>query len=100
LLDGPPGTTMSFSLFPESPVLWHYRNGSQEAYCLLQPHPIGQELRYIFNDVQLIGVVSPDADELRQRAEQWRVRLVAEGWDEVQFDSPSVVHARTVATRH
>ena len=55
-----------------------------EAYCLLHPHPIGFELRYMLDGVQLIGVVSTDVAELRQRAEQWRARLVLDGWAEVE----------------
>ena len=41
-----------------SPVLWRFLNGTREAFCLLQPHPIGFELRYMLDGVQLIGVVS------------------------------------------
>jgi hypothetical protein len=64
-------------------MLWRFVNGRQEAYCLLQHHPTaGLEVRYIYNGVQLIGVVSQDVDELQQRAQQWRTRLVAEGWSE------------------
>jgi hypothetical protein len=66
-----------------APVLWRFLNGTREAFCLLQPHPIGFELRYMLDGVQLIGVVSTDVVELRQRAEQWRSRLVLEGWAEV-----------------
>lgn len=67
-----------------TPVLWRFLNGAREAFCLLQPHPIGYELRYMLDGVQLIGVVSTDVGELRQRAEQWRGRLVLEGWAEVE----------------
>jgi hypothetical protein len=67
-----------------APVLWRFLNGAREAFCLLQPHPIGFELRYMLDGVQLIGVVSTDVAELRQRAEQWRGRLVLEGWAEVE----------------
>jgi hypothetical protein len=71
------------SLPSEPQILWRFVNGRQDAYCVLQTHPTaGLELRYIYNGVQLIGVVSPDADELQQRAQQWRLRLVAEGWTE------------------
>src|SRR5829696_3757707 len=66
------------------PVVWRFLNGTREAFCLLHPHPIGFELRYMLDGVQLIGVVSTDVAELRQRAEQWRGRLVLEGWAEVE----------------
>ena len=66
----------------QAPVLWRFLNGTREAFCLLQPHPIGFELRYMLDGVQLIGVVSTDVAELRQRAEQWRTRLMVEGWAE------------------
>jgi hypothetical protein len=66
------------------PVVWRFLNGNREAYCLLHPHPIGFELRYMLDGVQLIGVVSTDVAELRQRAEQWRSRLVDDGWAEVE----------------
>ena len=68
----------------QTPVLWRFLNGPREAFCLLHPHPIGFELRYMLDGVQLIGVVSTDVAELRQRAEQWRGRLVLEGWAEVE----------------
>lgn len=65
----------------ESEILWRFLNGRQEAYCVLRPHPTaGMEVLYVYNGVHLIGVVSSDIDELRQRALQWRMRLVAEGW--------------------
>ena len=67
-----------------APVLWRFLNGTREAYGLLQPHPIGYELRYMLDGGQLIGVVSTDVNELRQRADQWRSRLVLEGWAEVE----------------
>jgi hypothetical protein len=67
----------------QAPVLWRFINGTREALCLLQPHPIGFELRYMLDGVQLIGVVSTDVVELRQRADQWRTRLMVEGWAEV-----------------
>ena len=68
----------------DAPVLWRFLNGPREAFCLLHPHPIGFELRYMLDGVQLIGVVSTDVAELRQRAEQWRGRLILEGWAEVE----------------
>ena len=30
-----------------APVLWRFLNGPREAFCLLHPHPIGFELRYM-----------------------------------------------------
>ncbi len=51
----------------------------------MQPHPTaGMEMLYFYNGVRLIGVVSTDLEELRQRAQQWRMRLVAEGWSEAE----------------
>jgi hypothetical protein len=51
----------------------------------MQPHPTaGMEVLYFYNGVRLIGVVSSDVDELRQRALQWRMRLVTEGWSEAE----------------
>ena len=38
----------------------------------------------MLDGVQLIGVVSTDVAELRQRADQWRGRLILEGWAEVE----------------
>jgi hypothetical protein len=38
----------------------------------------------MLDGVQLIGVVSTDVAELRQRAEQWRSRLVLDGWAEAE----------------
>jgi hypothetical protein len=67
----------------ESDILWRFLNGRQEAYCVMRPHPTaGMEVLYVYNGVHLIGVVSTDLDELHQRARQWRMRLVAEGWVE------------------
>jgi hypothetical protein len=82
-----------------SPVLWRFLNGAREAYCLLQPHPIGYELRYMLDGVQLIGVVSTDVGELRQRAEQWRSRLMVEGWAEVEARVQPFARVRTAASR-
>jgi hypothetical protein len=81
------------------PVLWRFLNGTREAFCLLQPHPIGFELRYMLDGVQLIGVVSTDVAELRQRAEQWRGRLIVEGWAEVEPRLQPFARVRTAASR-
>ena len=77
------------------PVLWRFLNGTREAYCLLHPHPIGYELRYMLDGVQLIGVVSTDVAELRQRAEQWRNRLVTDGWAEAEARTQPFARVRT-----
>ena len=77
------------------PVLWRFLNGTREAYCLLHPHPIGYELRYMLDGVQLIGVVSTDVAELRQRAEQWRNRLVMDGWAEAEARPQPFARVRT-----
>ena len=81
------------------PVLWRFLNGPREAFCLLHPHPIGYELRYMLDGVQLIGVVSTDVAELRQRAEQWRSRLVLEGWAEVEARVQPFARVRTSGSR-
>ena len=77
------------------PVLWRFLNGPREAYCLLQPHPIGYELRYMLDGVQLIGVVSTDVAELRQRADSWRNRLVQDGWAEAEARPQPFARVRT-----
>jgi hypothetical protein len=77
------------------PVLWRFLNGNREAYCLLHPHPIGHELRYMLDGVQLIGVVSTDVAELRQRADQWRGRLVLDGWAEAEARPQPFARSRT-----
>lgn len=82
----------------DATVLWRFISGRHEAYCLLQPHPIGQELRYIFDGVQLIGVVSADREELNQRALQWRLRLMTDGWAEVE-PRLQPVRTRTASVR-
>ena len=79
---------------------WRFIKDGREARCVLLPHPSGLELRYLFNGMVLMGVVAETEDGLRERARQWRLRLVAEGWEEVaqsrfggdrgQVRSPSV----------
>jgi hypothetical protein len=83
----------------QPPVLWRFLNGPREAFCLLHPHPIGFELRYMLDGVQLIGVVSTDVAELRQRAEQWRGRLVLEGWAEVEAKVQPFARVRSTGSR-
>jgi hypothetical protein len=74
---------MTLTPVSESTVLWRFLSGQQEAYCLLLPSPVGHEIRYFFNGVQLIGIAADDLSELEQRAGLWKLRLVAEGWAEV-----------------
>lgn len=62
---------------------WRFIKGGREARCVLLPHPSGLELRYLFNGMVLMGVVAESEDGLRERARQWRLRLVAEGWEEL-----------------
>ena len=81
----------------EKTLLWRFLNGAQEAYCLLLPHPIGQEIQYFFNGVQLIGLVSDDAAELEERSEYWKARLLAEGWLEAE---PRLSAVSTPARHH
>ena len=93
------GLTNADGVGQQAPVLWRFLNGPREAFCLLHPHPIGFELRYMLDGVQLIGVVSTDVAELRQRAEQWRGRLVLEGWAEVEAKVQPFARVRTTGTR-
>jgi hypothetical protein len=70
---------------------WRFIKDGREARCVLLPHPSGLELRYLFNGMVLMGVVAESEDGLRERARQWRLRLVAEGWEETdQLRSASV----------
>lgn len=71
---------------PEAPAttLWRFAKLQRQAYCTLAPHPEGFQLRYIFNGTVLIGMVSPDHAQLLERAHQWRLRLVGDGWMEEQ----------------
>jgi hypothetical protein len=62
---------------------WRFIKDGREARCVLLPHPSGLELRYLFNGMVLMGVVADSEDGLRERARQWRLRLVAEGWEEI-----------------
>ncbi len=63
-------------------TLWRFVKDAREARCVLFQHPSGLEVRYFFNGVVLIGMVSGDEQILLERARQWRLRLVAEGWQE------------------
>jgi len=76
---------MSASIYPDySSTLWRFTKDRRDAHCILLPHPDGYELRYIFNGDVLIGAVTDDRSALLERARQWRLRLVADGWIEVE----------------
>ena len=49
----------------------------------------------MLDGIQLIGVVSTDVAELRQRADQWRGRLVQDGWTEVEARPQPFARVRT-----
>jgi hypothetical protein len=70
---------------PADPLtLWRFIKDHRDAHCQLLSHPEGFELRYFFNGVMLIGTVAADQESLLERARQWRLRLVADGWKETQ----------------
>jgi hypothetical protein len=74
---------MALTPITEATVLWRFLSGGgPEAYCSIAPHPIGHELRYVFNGVQLIGVVGSDIEQLEERSNQWKDRLRSDGWAE------------------
>jgi 6-phosphogluconate dehydrogenase (decarboxylating) len=77
------GATLPSNRTVDPNTLWRFVHGRDDAWCVLAPHPSGHELRYVFNGVELMGVVSENLDDLKQRALEWRVRLVAEGWTEI-----------------
>jgi hypothetical protein len=79
---------------PESTTLWRFAKNQRHAYCTLAPHPEGFQLRYVFNGAVLIGMVSPDHSQLLERARQWRLRLVGDGWVETEHATPLVASAR------
>jgi hypothetical protein len=83
---------------PEATTLWRFAKSQRHAYCTLAPHPDGFQLRYIFNGAVLIGMVSPDHAQLLERAHQWRLRLVADGWVETEQATPQAVSARRSAS--
>jgi hypothetical protein len=83
------GTTHS-----ELSTLWRFSKDRRQAHCVLLPHPNGFELRYFFNDVILIGMVSREYDQLIERARQWRLRLVADGWLETEHSRPRMMASR------
>jgi hypothetical protein len=69
-------------------ILWRFAKNQRHAYCTLAPHPEGFQLRYVFNGAVLIGMVSPDHSQLLERARQWRLRLVGDGWVETERATP------------
>jgi hypothetical protein len=75
---------------PEATTLWRFAKSQRHAYCTLAPHPDGFQLRYVFNGAVLIGMVSTDHSQLLERARQWRLRLVADGWMETEQDASAI----------
>lgn len=84
-------------LIPEATTLWRFVKNTRQAFCTLAPHPDGFQLRYVFNGAVLIGMVSPDHGQLIERARQWRLRLVGDGWSEEQA-TPLAASARRSAS--
>jgi hypothetical protein len=83
---------------PEATTLWRFAKSQRHAYCTLAPHPDGFQLRYIFNGAVLIGMVSHEHAQLLERAHQWRLRLVADGWVETEQATQQAVSARRSAS--
>jgi hypothetical protein len=79
-------------------TLWRFAKNQRDAYCTLAPHPEGFQLRYVFNGAILIGMVSPDHAQLLERARQWRLRLVADGWLETERATPLEASVRRSAS--
>jgi hypothetical protein len=79
-------------------VLWRFAKSQRHAYCTLAPHPDGFQLRYVFNGAILIGMVSPDHAQLLERARQWRLRLVGDGWMETERATPLEASVRRSAS--
>jgi hypothetical protein len=71
-------------------TLWRFIKDRRDAHCILMVHPEGYEMRYVFNGVVLIGMVTRDQEPLLERAHQWRLRLVAEGWDEIEQNTTAM----------
>jgi hypothetical protein len=74
----------------ELSMLWRFTKESRDAHCLMLSHPDGFEVKYFFNGAVLIGMVSADRAHLLERARQWRLRLVADGWVETATDASAV----------
>ena len=83
---------MNVPAHSELSTLWRFIKQDREARCVLLRHPAGLEMRYVFNGVVLMGMVSGDEGLLLERAHQWRLRLVADGWDELE-QNPSALEA-------
>lgn len=84
----------------ELSTYWRFIKDGREARCVLLPHPSGGlELRYLFNGSVLMGVVAPVEQDLRERARQWRLRLVAEGWMETDQLRSASVPSTSVSVR-
>ena len=83
--------------YPKRPYSGGFSTGLRRRTACYCPHPIGQEIQYFFNGVQLIGLVSDDAAELEERSEHWKARLLAEGWLEAE---PRLSAVSTPARHH
>lgn len=81
---------MNVPVHSELSTLWRFTKQEREARCVLLKHPAGMEMRYVFNGVVLMGMVSGEERLLLERAHQWRLRLVAEGWEELEPNSVAV----------
>jgi hypothetical protein len=79
-------------------TLWRFAKNQRHAFCTLAPHPEGFQLRYVFNGAVLIGMVSPDHSQLLERARQWRLRLVGDGWLETERATPPEASVRKSAS--
>jgi hypothetical protein len=83
---------------PEATTLWRFAKSQRHAHCTLSPHPEGFQLRYVFNGAILIGMVSHDHSQLLERARQWRLRLVGDGWVETEHAKPALASVRRSAS--
>jgi hypothetical protein len=83
---------------PDATTLWRFAKNQRHAYCTLAPHPEGFQIRYVFNGAVLIGMVSPDHAQLLERARQWRLRLVGDGWMETEGATPREASVRRAAS--
>ncbi len=89
---------MNVPAHSELSTLWRFMKQDREARCVLLRHPAGLEMRYVFNGVVLMGMVSGDEGLLLERAHQWRLRLVADGWIEIE-QNPGAVETAVEAAR-
>jgi len=90
---------MNVPAHSELSTLWRFMKQDREARCVLLRHPAGLEMRYVFNGVVLMGMVSGDEGLLLERAHQWRLRLVADGWIEIE-QNPGAVESAVEAARN